>query len=92
MHFIRGIETSRKDQAITKIIINLAKSLGVGVLAEGVETAWQLEFLNQKKCDEVQGYYCYRPMTAGVVEKLFKGEMPENPCSVRKQASSPDSR
>lgn len=90
MNFVQGIEINEKDQAITKIIINLAKSLGLKVLAEGVETARQLQFLNHKKCDEVQGYYCYRPMAADGVEKLFKGEIPKNHCCLRKQANSPD--
>lgn len=72
MQFIQGIESSAKDQAITKVIINLAKSLGLGVLAEGVETAPQLEFLNQRMCDDVQGYYYYRPMPATEIEKLLK--------------------
>ncbi len=70
--FVQGIEGSPKDQAITKIIINLAKSLGLEVLAEGVETAPQLEFLSRKMCDEVQGFYCYRPMPAGEIEALFR--------------------
>lgn len=74
MQFVQGIEGNEKDQAITKVIINLAKNLGLEVLAEGVETAPQLEFLNQRMCDEVQGYYYYRPMPAEEIEKLL------NPC------------
>lgn len=70
--FIQGIEKSPKDQAITGVIINLAKSLGMNVLAEGVETAPQLDFLNQKMCDYVQGYYYYKPMPAEEVEKILK--------------------
>jgi diguanylate cyclase (GGDEF)-like protein len=71
MQFIQGIEGSAKDQAITKIIINLAKGLGLKVIAEGVETLPQLEFLNQKMCDEVQGYYYYKPMPAHEIESLL---------------------
>lgn len=77
MQFIRGIEGSEKDQAITMVIINLAKSLGLEVLAEGVETALQLEFLNQKMCDEVQGYYCYRPMPGAEIEKVLRSSAKE---------------
>ncbi|MEG3069639.1 MAG: EAL domain-containing protein [Candidatus Syntrophopropionicum ammoniitolerans] len=72
MQFIHGIEGSEKDQAITKVIITLAKSLGLEVLAEGVETAPQLEFLSQRLCDDVQGYYYYKPMPAEEIEKLLK--------------------
>lgn len=72
MEFIHGIENNEKDQAITVIIINLAKSLGLNVLAEGVETASQSDFLNQKMCDYVQGYYHYKPMPADEIESLLK--------------------
>ncbi len=72
IQFIHGIEKSEKDQAIIKVIINLAKSLSLRVVAEGVETAEQLEFLAQKMCDEVQGYYYYRPMPAEDIESLLK--------------------
>ncbi|MGC4019139.1 MAG: EAL domain-containing protein [Muricomes sp.] len=72
MQFVQGIEGSEKDQAITKIIINLAKSLNLEVLAEGVESASQLDFLNQKMCDEVQGYYYYKPMPAEEIGELFR--------------------
>ena len=72
MEFIHGIEGSEKDKAITKVIIDLAKSLGLEVLAEGVETESQLEFLNRKRCDYVQGYYYYKPMPAEEIEKLLK--------------------
>lgn len=72
MEFIQGIDNNQKDQAITMVIINLVKSLGVNVLAEGVETGPQLDFLNQKMCDCVQGYYYYTPMPAEEVEELLK--------------------
>ena len=62
IQFIRGLANSEKDQAITTTIINLAKNLGLRVIAEGVESATQLEFLIEKECDEVQGYYFYKPM------------------------------
>lgn len=72
MQFIHGIEGNEKDQAITKIIISLAKSLNLEVIAEGVETQGQMEFLNQRMCDEAQGYYYYKPMPAEEIEKILK--------------------
>lgn len=71
MQFIQGIEKSKKDRTITKIMINLAEGLDLNVIAEGVETKEQLEFLKENKCDDVQGYYYYKPMEAEEIEKLF---------------------
>ncbi len=71
MPFVHGIDVSPKDEAITKSIIVLAKSLGLGVIAEGVETKGQYEFLTQKMCDEIQGYYHFKPMTAPDFESLL---------------------
>ncbi|HZK19055.1 MAG TPA: GGDEF domain-containing phosphodiesterase [Clostridia bacterium] len=71
MQFIQGIQSSEKDQAITESIIKLAKSLKLSVLAEGVETKTQLEFLNKGMCDEVQGFYYFKPMPSEEIEKIL---------------------
>ncbi len=71
MPFIHGIDMGPKDQAITKSIIVLAKSLGLGVIAEGVETKTQHDFLTQRMCDEIQGFYHFKPMCAADFEKLL---------------------
>lgn len=71
MQFIQGIEGDEKDQAIAKVIINLAKSMNLKVVAEGVETNTQLNFLSQRMCDEVQGFYYYEPMPAEEIEKIL---------------------
>lgn len=72
MQFVQGIEENKKDRAITKGIIDLGKNLGLNVLAEGVETAQQLAFLTQKKCEYTQGYYHYKPMPADELEKILQ--------------------
>jgi EAL domain-containing protein (putative c-di-GMP-specific phosphodiesterase class I) len=74
MPFVSGISVNEKDEAIIKTIIVLSKSLGFAVIAEGVETKEQLDFLSEHLCDEVQGYYYYEPMTADNFEKLLRGE------------------
>lgn len=71
MQFVQGIESNEKNKVITMVIINLAKSLGMNVLAEGVETKTQLDFLNKKMCDNVQGYFYYKPMPADEMEKIL---------------------
>lgn len=72
MEFVHGIESSEKDRAITKTIILLAKSLNIKVIAEGVETSEQLQFLQGRLCDEVQGFYYYRPMPADEAVKYLR--------------------
>jgi diguanylate cyclase (GGDEF)-like protein/PAS domain S-box-containing protein len=69
--FVRGININRKDEAIIKVIIALARNLGLKVIAEGVETKEQLDFLKEQMCDEIQGYYYYRPVQAHIIEELM---------------------
>jgi EAL domain-containing protein (putative c-di-GMP-specific phosphodiesterase class I) len=72
MQFVQGIDGTDKEQAITKVIINLARDLGLKVVAEGVETARQMTFLSRRMCDEVQGYYYFRPLPEEEVEKVLR--------------------
>ncbi|MGI9024827.1 MAG: sensor domain-containing protein, partial [Burkholderiaceae bacterium] len=62
--FIRDVTTDADDATIAAAIINLAHSLKMNVVAEGVETEAQLNFLRKHACDEMQGYYFARPMPA----------------------------
>ena len=62
--FVRDISTDIEDKAIVSAVINMAKSLGLTTIAEGVETAAQLEFLREHGCEEVQGYYYSKPLSA----------------------------
>lgn len=60
--FVNDITTDPDDAAITQAIITMAHSLGISVLAEGVETKEQLGFLTHHDCDAMQGYYFSRPI------------------------------
>jgi diguanylate cyclase (GGDEF)-like protein/PAS domain S-box-containing protein len=72
--FVRDLGSKRDNNAaIVDAIIALAKSLNLKVIAEGVETKEQLEALKSKGCDEVQGYYFSRPVTADAFEQLLQG-------------------
>jgi diguanylate cyclase (GGDEF)-like protein/PAS domain S-box-containing protein len=73
--FVMNITTSPHDTAIIKSIITLAHSLNLKVIAEGVETEQQLEFLREHECDEVQGYLFSQPVPADIFTQLLKEGM-----------------
>ncbi len=81
--FIKHVTEQGSEAAITTAIIGLSKDLGIKVVAEGVETLGQLEFLQDKKVDEIQGYYFSRPVTADVLEDiLFQQKYSDTSCQV----------
>ena len=60
--FVAGLPDNRGDAAIVNAVALLAHSLGMTVVAEGVETARQADFLRQAGCDQAQGYLLGRPV------------------------------
>jgi diguanylate cyclase (GGDEF)-like protein/PAS domain S-box-containing protein len=71
--FIQNLPGNNDDAQITRTIIAMAHNLGLGVIAEGVETKEQLEFLQQVDCEEVQGFYFSKPVPAAtLVENINK--------------------
>ncbi|TFV42457.1 EAL domain-containing protein [Bradyrhizobium frederickii] len=74
--FIRDMLVQRDCAAIVKSVIGLARDLDIGVVAEGVETADQLEYLTQIGCEEIQGYLISRPVSAdGVLALLERSKL-----------------
>ncbi|MEW6542375.1 MAG: EAL domain-containing protein [Nitrospirota bacterium] len=69
--FVRDIATNPDDASITQAIITLAHCLNLNVIAEGVETEGQVEFLRAHRCNEMQGYYFSQPLTAGKMTALI---------------------
>ncbi len=75
---MRDISTDPEDRAIVGAIINMAKSLGLKTIAEGVETAGQLAFLREQDCDEMQGYYYSKPLPADEFEVFARSKVAES--------------
>ena len=73
--FIRDIATNSEDAAITRAIIAMAHGLELKVVAEGVETQAQMDFLKAQQCDELQGYLISRPVPAQVFTQLLREQM-----------------
>ncbi|MBC3245056.1 EAL domain-containing response regulator [Pseudomonas lurida] len=69
--FIREVTSNPQDAAITRTIIELAHSLSLRVVAEGVETQAQLAFLKDAGCDQIQGYLFSRPLPVETLERLL---------------------
>ena len=72
--FIRDIPQSEDDMAISAAIIAMGHSMGLSVLAEGVETEGQLAFLRERGCDAYQGYLCSRPVPADDFVALLRAQ------------------
>ncbi len=72
MSFVHGIGKDIDDEEIIKVIITLAKSLGLQSVAEGVETKEQISFLHKHQCDSLQGFYFCRPLPAEVATQFLK--------------------
>ena len=71
--FVDGLPDGERDAQIARAIIAMSHSLNLAVIAEGVETHAQLEFLREHGCDEVQGYLFGRPMSPEQFEAQFGG-------------------
>jgi len=71
--FIKSVHTNGQAATIVRAVLGLGRGLGLPVLAEGVETAAELKFLQAESCDEVQGYFVGRPASIEVFSGLTTG-------------------
>ena len=70
--FVCDLTTDADDASIVQTIISMGHGLRLKVIAEGVETAEQLAFLKERQCDEIQGYYFSKPLTADDFSEYMK--------------------
>lgn len=70
--FTSNIETAPKDASLVRTIIRMAHDLELNVIAEGVETKEQLEFLKSERCNQAQGYYFNRPLPPEEITVLYQ--------------------
>jgi EAL domain-containing protein (putative c-di-GMP-specific phosphodiesterase class I) len=70
--FVSDIGISNDDETITSAIIALAHSLKMQVIAEGVETSAQLDFLKERACDEMQGYFFAKPLPRDAIPGMLQ--------------------
>ena len=74
--FVRDLATDPDDAALVMAIVNLAHTLRLRVVAEGVETPEQLRFLRLLRCDEIQGYLISKPLPVEGIERLLRHSKP----------------
>ena len=77
--FIDDLTRDADDEAITSTIITMGHSLGLTVIAEGVENEDQLNFLRQQGCDEIQGHWLSRPLDGDLCLAFIRGWRPDLP-------------
>lgn len=74
--FVAGLGMKAQDAAIVKAIVELGHNLGMDVVAEGVETQGQLDFLRSIRCDNGQGYLVSKPLSAEMITDILKANCP----------------
>ena len=84
--FVRDITSSQNDNVLVQVIVSMAHGLGLKVIAEGVETEAQCEILRTHVCDEIQGYFFSKPISALAIEQIFAQDkqLPANLLRLRK--------
>ncbi|MBU4018465.1 EAL domain-containing protein [Rhodoferax sp.] len=81
--FVRDVATNPSDTMLVKVIVSMAHGFGMKVIAEGVETEAQCAILSSSACDEIQGYFFSRPISAQAMEELL-GQARQLPAHLRR--------
>ncbi len=75
--FIRELPSDSEDKAIAEAIIAMGRTLSLTVVAEGVETLEQQQFLRERACDQMQGFFFSKPVSAAEFAELLRKHAPE---------------
>jgi diguanylate cyclase (GGDEF)-like protein/PAS domain S-box-containing protein len=86
--FVRQIRSGGDDRSIVTAVIGMARNLNLRVVAEGVETLEEMEFLQTRRCDEAQGYFFSRPVPAEQFAMLLTTGIPEADVISRRAVSA----
>ena len=70
--FFRGVDDEGRGMLIVSEVIDLAKKLNMKIVAEGIESREQVDFLIEQECDLIQGYYYAKPMSLDEFEDKYK--------------------
>ena len=73
--FVSGLPEDRSDRSLTRAVVAIAKSLGLSVIAEGVENKAQADFLRWIRCDFAQGHYFSKPLEAEALEAFLRADV-----------------
>lgn len=76
--FVMNLKGHFENRIIIRAILNLASGLGIKVIAEGVSTAEEIQFLINNDCVTLQGFYFYKPMLPKKIMTLLKSDLPDN--------------
>jgi EAL domain-containing protein (putative c-di-GMP-specific phosphodiesterase class I) len=72
--FLRDLSTQGEDRGIAQAIIAMGRTLSLSVIAQGVETKEQVDFLRERACDEFQGFYFSKALTADRFAELLEAQ------------------
>ena len=74
--FIKDVNDDKRKAAIVKAMLQMARTLNIKTIAEGLETKAEFEFLQENECDECQGFYFSKPLPPHEIEKLLQSNIP----------------
>ena len=82
--FVADLQRGSDEAAVVRAIVMLGNSLGKSIIAEGIETAAQMDQLRRMGCNAGQGYHLSRPLAAELVDKMLAGLVAQGHCTAER--------